>query len=378
MGARRPTRGSRATPGSSATTEPARHNGWLDMRFFKRMTVAQAAGVGGGSLTYSSVAVEANPDVFTTGWPAEITYAELKPYYDTVAREMDLQVIPDGQLTPRFEIAREAAHNLGYDDRFSKAGSGRQLLRGLELPISRIAFNPKHSQPVHERSRSATGHLHPSRQLRHRLRRARQERAGRQLHSASRAARRRGAAAARGAIHRAEGREVPRRLRSHRARANDSRRGNRRSASSWPREAWAPRSSCSGAATSTGRCRRSAASLGTHWSGNANFISMGSYGRRRAASGSRPASTISSMLDFTDGSFKNQRFVVEDDGFPNVLLNALKACLDNRVGPRSARHLLEDFEEHLRDDTPAPQPDGLAGRRHGRGRRSVPSEAARG
>src|ERR1700704_513364 len=61
-----------------SNTAPERHNGWLDMRFFKHMTVAQAAGVGGGSLTYSSVALEANPDVFTRGWPAEITYAELK------------------------------------------------------------------------------------------------------------------------------------------------------------------------------------------------------------------------------------------------------------------------------------------------------------
>ena len=40
---------------------------------------------------------------------------------------------------------------------------------------------------------------------------------------------------------------------------------------------------------------------------------------------------ITGMLDFTDGSFKSQRFVVEDDGFPNLLLNALKAYLDARV-----------------------------------------------
>src|SRR5688572_22546061 len=100
---------------------PARQNGWLDMRFYRNMTVAQAAGVGGGSLCYSSVAVEARPDAFDHGWPAEITYAELKPHYDTVAREMDLQVIPDGQLTRRFEIARDAARNLGYADRFAKA-----------------------------------------------------------------------------------------------------------------------------------------------------------------------------------------------------------------------------------------------------------------
>src|SRR3954469_4454332 len=104
-----------------SNTKPERHNGWLDMRFFKHMTVAQAAGVGRGSLAYSSGALEANPNVFMRGWPAEITYAELKPYYETVAREMNLQVVPDGQLTSRFKVAREAAHNLGYDDRFSKA-----------------------------------------------------------------------------------------------------------------------------------------------------------------------------------------------------------------------------------------------------------------
>jgi hypothetical protein len=45
----------------------------------------------------------------------------LKPHYDTVAREMSLQVIPDGQLTKRFILAREAARNLGHVDRFSKA-----------------------------------------------------------------------------------------------------------------------------------------------------------------------------------------------------------------------------------------------------------------
>jgi cholesterol oxidase len=62
--------------------EPAKQNGWLDLRFFPQMAVAQAAGVGGGSLTYSSVALEAHPSVFAGGWPPEITYGELKPYYD--------------------------------------------------------------------------------------------------------------------------------------------------------------------------------------------------------------------------------------------------------------------------------------------------------
>src|SRR6476646_6400874 len=44
--------------------EPDEHTGWLELRFFHDMTVAQAAGVGGGSLFYSSVALESNPQIF--------------------------------------------------------------------------------------------------------------------------------------------------------------------------------------------------------------------------------------------------------------------------------------------------------------------------
>ena len=197
------------------------------MRFFRRMTVAQAAGVGGGSLTYSSVAVEASPDVFTQGWPPEITYAELKPYYDTVAREMNLQVVPDGQLTHRFKLAREAARNLGYADRFSKAPLSVSFSEDWNYQLE-DPFNPKHSRQFVNAHGQTPGDVHPSGQLRHRLRRAGEEQPRRQLHSASRAARRRGAAAASGSLHRAAGRQVPGRLRSHRERADDSRRGDRR------------------------------------------------------------------------------------------------------------------------------------------------------
>src|SRR5687767_10037302 len=124
---------------------PARFNGWLDLRFFGRMAVAQAAGVGGGSLSYSSVAVEATPDVFTKGWPAEITHSELKPWYDMVAREMNLQVVPDGQLTHRFTLAREAARNLGYADRFSQAPLSVSFSEDWNYQLE-DPFNPKHSR----------------------------------------------------------------------------------------------------------------------------------------------------------------------------------------------------------------------------------------
>src|SRR5215217_3622033 len=40
---------------------PERANGWLDLRWFRRMGVAQGAGVGGGSLIFANVVVDANP-----------------------------------------------------------------------------------------------------------------------------------------------------------------------------------------------------------------------------------------------------------------------------------------------------------------------------
>ena len=61
--------------------KPERHNGWLDMRFFRHMTVAQAAGVGGGSLTYSSVALEAASHVRSSSmFVIEGTYRPKRRY----------------------------------------------------------------------------------------------------------------------------------------------------------------------------------------------------------------------------------------------------------------------------------------------------------
>src|SRR5947209_3682158 len=66
------------------TLHPERKNGWFDLRIFPHMMVAQGAGVGGGSLVYANVSVEPRPDIFQSGWPPEITFEELKPYYAAV------------------------------------------------------------------------------------------------------------------------------------------------------------------------------------------------------------------------------------------------------------------------------------------------------
>ena len=79
-------------------SNPHKKNGWMDLRFFDDMIVAQGAGVGGGSLIYANVSVEAKPELFNQGWPLEITYAELKPYYETVGKMLNVQKILLGRM----------------------------------------------------------------------------------------------------------------------------------------------------------------------------------------------------------------------------------------------------------------------------------------
>ena len=50
---------------------PQLRNGWFDIRIFPHMTVVQGAGVGGGSLVYANISIEAKPGSFDAGWPPE-------------------------------------------------------------------------------------------------------------------------------------------------------------------------------------------------------------------------------------------------------------------------------------------------------------------
>lgn len=116
---------------------PERQHGWLDLRIFPDMTVAQGSGVGGGSLIYANVSVEAPPSVFGSGWPAEITYSELKPYYGLVGKMLDVQVLPENQWNPRTKLIQGGATNLGRPD----------LFRPLPLAVTfdpDLAFDPAH------------------------------------------------------------------------------------------------------------------------------------------------------------------------------------------------------------------------------------------
>src|ERR1700730_18087700 len=102
-------------------TRPERYHGWADLRRFKGMAVIAGAGVGGGSLIYANVSAVPPQSVFNTGWPSEITYAELQPYYDTVAYMLDIQRVPEKQQSPRVQLMRDAAEKLGQARRFRLA-----------------------------------------------------------------------------------------------------------------------------------------------------------------------------------------------------------------------------------------------------------------
>jgi cholesterol oxidase len=99
---------------------PVARHGWWDFRVFPHMTVVQGAGVGGGSLVYANISVEAKPDTFTAGWPPEITYNGLKPHYDTVGKMLGATKVPTNQLPERTRLLREGAEKAGFGNLFEQ------------------------------------------------------------------------------------------------------------------------------------------------------------------------------------------------------------------------------------------------------------------
>lgn len=351
-------RGRRWSPGTYPRTpadpwvfshaHPETFNGWLDLRFFGRVAMALGAGVGGGSLCYSAVAEEAPAGLFDTGWPAEITAAELRPHYDTVAREMGLTVIPDGQLSRRFRLSREAAERTGNGDRFRKAGLVMSFDEGWNYDLE-DAVDLKHSRAfvnAHGVRQGTCVHLGncdigcdaaaknsldfnyiPC-----------AETAGaelRPLHVAR-------------VIEPADG--------GYRVVFDHLSDGRRVRGEETARRVVVAAGSV-GSTELLLRCRDEhrtlpaiGPALGKRWSGNANLLSLATYsGADDLRQSTGPA--ISGLLDFTDGAVGGERFAVEDDGFPNLLLAAVKGALDARLHTRTGRRLLKRFEDYIRHDS---------------------------
>ena len=72
---------------------PEKENGWVDLRVFPNMAVAQGAAVGGGSLIYASISVEAPKTVFERGWPQ---IWKKSPRVNVRSRGASMWMIPSG------------------------------------------------------------------------------------------------------------------------------------------------------------------------------------------------------------------------------------------------------------------------------------------
>jgi cholesterol oxidase len=90
--------------------------GFLDYRSFRTIDVIQASGVGGGSLVYFNVQIEAPERIFQRGWPKAITRRILDPYYVLVQDMLDavpLSPPQERKLPPRTAAFFDAAQRAG-------------------------------------------------------------------------------------------------------------------------------------------------------------------------------------------------------------------------------------------------------------------------
>jgi cholesterol oxidase len=301
--------------------DPANWNGWLDLRLFPHMAVAQGAAVGGGSLIYANISALPPRRVFDAGWPPEINWEALVPYYKTVGDFMNVQPVPDGQWPLRMQLMKEAAEKIGEGRRFRKLELAVSFDPGWNYQLP-DAIDPKHSkrfvnaQGVEQGTCVHLGNCDIGCEVdarntldRNYLARAEQKRADiRPLHLVS-------------AIEPIEGG-----YRVHYEALGD---GERKAGS-----ATAPRVVvAAGSLNSTElllHCRdvlktlpRVSAFLGRNWSSNGDFLTPAIYPQRPLNPSQGP--TITSAIDFLDRSQNNESFWIEDGGFPDLVANWIRA-----------------------------------------------------
>lgn len=323
--------------------DPVARNGWLDLRIFRHMAVAQGAAVGGGSLIYANISAVPPRATFDAGWPPEIGWDALAPHYATVGEVMNVQTIPDGQRPARMRLMKEAAQAIGEGDRWRK----------LELAVS---FDPA----WHYGLPDAFDSLHSRRFVN-----AQGVEQGTCVHlgncdigcdvDAKNTLDRNYLALAE-----ARGADVrPHHLATviepvaggYRVGYDRIDGGERR-----PGSLTAPRVIlAAGSLGSTElllRCRHQhrtlpklSAFLGRSWSSNGDFLTPAFYADRQPEPTQGP--TITSAIDFFDGSRENQYFWIQDGGFPNLLANWIE---QGEAGHPKVAALLRGIRKGLRTD----------------------------
>lgn len=320
---------------------PERHNGWLDMRFFRHIGVAQGAGVGGGSLVYANVSVEPQAAMFDEGWPPEISYQELADDYKTVGQMLDVQTVPTTQWPARTGLMEEAAGAIGKHDRFRALElavtfdpAWRPDLPGARTPArSREHINAEGVAqgtcvhlgqcdigcPVKARNTLDFNYL------------ARAERFGTEIRPLQ--------------VVRAiapDGNE-------YRVRSDRIVDGSLQAITERARLVIVAAGSL-GSTELLLRCRDTVgtlpglpATLGRGWSSNGDFLTLGYHGGRSVMPTVGP--TITSAIDFRDGSQDGESFLIEDGGFPDVVAMWLERSRRRWPLPWPRRLLMRLFSE---------------------------------
>ena len=294
---------------------PERRNGWLDVRFFRHMAVAQGAGVGGGSLVYANISVEPQAAMFEAGWPPEISYRELAADYETVGQMLNVQAVPIAQWPARTSLMYEAASAIGEHDRF----------RSLDLAVN---FDPAWRPDLpdaytHARSLEHTNaegmaqgtcvHLGQcdigcpvkARNTLDFNYLARAERHGAQIRPLH--------------VVRSIGRDAD----GYSVRCDRIVEGTLQPVTERARIVIVAAGSL-GSTELLLRCRDTfntlpglPSALGRCWSSNGDFLTLGYHASRPVLPTVGP--TITSAIDFRDGSQDGQSFLIEDGGFPDVV-----------------------------------------------------------
>jgi len=322
--------------------QPHLFNGWADLRTFSDMWVAAGAGVGGGSLIYANVSVEAKPEVFDARWPQGINHATLKPYYDRVAHMLGLAPLPDNQLTARFHLMKEAAEKCGWGDRFHKVPLAVSFDPDFD-PERAPARDDSHSKPftnihgVQQGTCVHCGNCDIGCQVKAKNTLdlnylAVAERHGaeiRPLHLVTR-------------LDPVDGG-------GWRVQFDRLEGGERRPGSLTAQRVILGAGSI-GSTELLLRCRdqhRSlpglSARLGKGWAFNGDFVTPTFYKGRKVSPSHGP--TISSAIDLLDGTYKNQALFIEDGGVPNLAAEFIRQRLKRLPGGK-LRQLWEGLGAH--------------------------------
>jgi cholesterol oxidase len=327
---------------------PEKLNGWIDLRLYDDMTIAQGAGVGGGSLIYANVSVEAKRELFNQGWPAEITYDELKPYYDRVGKMLNLQTIPEGQFTPRFKLMKEGAEALGYGSRFRP------------LPLA-VTFHPDWNYSIDDPHNDTHSHKWINEQG---------QEQGTCVHCGNcdigcqvkakntldlnylPLAEKHGAAIR--PLHLVT--SIKPENRGYRVYFDRLENGGRIPGSEMTERVILSAGSL-GSTELLLRCREQHRTLphlskflGRDWSSNGDFLTPAIQTNREISPTRGP--TITCAIDFLDGSVDQQQFFIEDGGFPDVLGDFLEAKLKSGTSHPKGRLLIEALGRLVRSQDP--------------------------